>query len=168
MIDDRPKEPNEEMVDPAVSRAAMMLRRSEPVSAEWRAELLARVESPRPRRASMRTWMPVGLAAAVCVGVGVARLATGRSDRVRFSISAPAAARVSLVGDFDGWNPDALPMRRRGADTWTVDVRLEPGRHVFAFSVDGGLRPDPAAPRAVEDDFGVPSSVVVVSGKGSD
>jgi len=166
MIDDRPKD---DALDPAVARAATMLRRSETVPPQWRAELLARVESPRPRRAAMRTWIPVGIAAAVCVGVGVARFdVRGDSDRVRFSISAPTAVRVSLVGDFDGWNPDALPMRRAGVDTWTVDVRLEPGRHVFAFSVDGGLRPDPTAPRAVEDDFGVPSSVVVVPGKGTD
>ena len=166
MIDDRPTDSNEDALDQVVARAATMLRRSEPVSPQWRTELLARVESPRPRRASMRTWIPLGLAAAVCAGVGVGRFVVrGESDRVRFSISAPAAARVSLVGDFDGWNPSALPMRRAGADTWTVDVRLEPGRHVFAFSVDGGLRPDPAAPRAVEDDFGVPSSVIVVPGK---
>lgn len=169
MIDDRPTDTNEDALDQVVAHAATALRRSEPVSPQWRAEVLARVESPRPRRASMGTWIPIGLAAAVCAGVGVARFAArGESDRVRFSISAPAAERVSLVGDFDGWNPNALPMRRAGADTWTVDVRLEPGRHVFAFSVDGGLRPDPAAPRAVEDDFGVPSSVIVVPGKGTD
>ena len=167
MIDDRPKD--DDALDQVVARAATMLRQSEPVSPQWRAELLARVESPRPRRAAMRTWIPIGIAAALCGGIGVARFAVrGNSDRVRFSISAPAAARVSLVGDFDGWNPDALPMRRAGVDTWTVDVRLEPGRHVFAFSVDGGLRSDPAAPRAVEDDFGVPSSVIVVPGKGTD
>jgi hypothetical protein len=169
MIDDSAKSSNDDALDHVVAHAATLLRRSEPVSPQWRAELLARVETPRPRRAAMRTWIPIGLAAAVCIGLGVARFAArGQNDRVRFSISAPAAARVSLVGDFDGWNPDALPMRRAGADTWTVDVRLEPGRHVFAFSVDGGLRSDPAAPRAVEDDFGVPSSVVVVPGKGTD
>jgi len=46
-------------------------------------------------------------------------------------------------------------------------VHLPPGRHVFAYAVDGDLKIDPTAPRAVEDDFGVPSSVVVVASNGA-
>jgi 1,4-alpha-glucan branching enzyme len=118
------------------------------------------------------------MAAALLVSAGAAawlmRAATiGQPDAssrvVRFAVAAPDARRVSLVGDFDGWNPNAVPMRR-GADghTWIVDVHLAPGRHVFAYSIDGALRVDPAAPRAIEDDFGSPSSVVVVSEQGGD
>jgi hypothetical protein len=88
----------------------------------------------------------------------------GRSV-VRFVFVAPYAAKVTLVGDFNGWNPSTMPMRR-SADgrAWLLDVRLAPGRHVYSFVVDGDLAPDPAAPRAGDDDFGVPSSVVFVSG----
>jgi hypothetical protein len=88
----------------------------------------------------------------------------GRS-LVRFVFVAPYASRVSLVGDFNGWNPSAMPMRR-SADgrAWLLDVPLPPGRHVYAFVVDGDLAPDPSAPRAGDEDFGVPSSVVLVSG----
>ena len=86
---------------------------------------------------------------------------------VRFVFVAPYASRVSLVGDFNGWNPTAMPMRR-SADgrAWLLDVPLAPGRHVYSFSVDGDLAPDPAAPRAGDDDFGVPSSVVLVAERG--
>jgi len=92
------------------------------------------------------------------------RAAEGRST-VRFVFVAPYASRVALVGDFNGWNPAAMPMRR-SADgrAWLLDVPLAPGRHVYSFIVDGDLAPDPAAPRAGDDDFGVPSSVVLVSG----
>lgn len=88
----------------------------------------------------------------------------GRST-VRFVLVAPYASRVSLVGDFNKWNPAAMPMRR-SADgrAWLLDVPLPPGRHVYSFVVDGDLAPDPAAPRAGDDDFGVPSSVVLVAG----
>lgn len=88
----------------------------------------------------------------------------GRST-VRFVFVAPYASRVSLVGDFNKWNPAAMPMRR-SADgrAWLLDVPLPPGRHVYSFVVDGDLAPDPAAPRAGDDDFGVPSSVVLVAG----
>jgi hypothetical protein len=159
----------DERLDPIVERAATLLRRPEPVRQAWRDELLSRVSTPRATRIPMRVWIPVGIAAAVCAAVGVERHAAGDGgDRVRFSVSAPTAKQVSLVGDFNRWNPAAVPMRRGSSDVWVVDVRLEPGRHVFAFSIDGALRADTDAPRAVEDDFGVPGSVVVVPGRGSD
>ena len=87
------------------------------------------------------------------------------ASAVRFVLVAPYASRVSLVGDFNKWNPAAMPMRR-SADgrTWTVDVPLAPGRHVYSFLIDGDLAADPAAPRAGDDDFGVPSSVILVAG----
>ena len=84
---------------------------------------------------------------------------------VRFVFVAPYAARVSLVGDFNAWNPSSLPMHRStDGRAWMLDVPLTAGRHVYAFIVDGDLAPDPAAPRAGDDDFGVPSSVVLVAG----
>ena len=84
---------------------------------------------------------------------------------VRFVLVAPYASRVSLVGDFNRWNPQAMPMRRSSdGRTWTLEVSLAPGRHLYSFFIDGDLAPDPAAPRAGDDDFGVPSSVILVSG----
>ena len=161
----------DERLDPIVERAAALLRRPEPVRELWRDELLSSVAVPALRRGrgtSLRVWIPLGIAAAVSAVVGAERLSAGSGgDQVQFAVSAPSAKRVSLVGDFNGWNPRAVPMRRGGAgDMWVVNVRLQPGRHVFAFSIDGALRADSAAPRAVEDDFGVPGSVVVVPGAG--
>jgi hypothetical protein len=170
MTDHDVKSTSDERLDPIVERAAMLLRRPEPVRQAWRDELLAGVASPaHSRRTPIRVWLPVGIAAIICAAVGVERLsAKDGADQVRFSVSAPSAKRVSLVGDFNGWNPSAVPMRRGSTDVWVVNIRLQPGRHVFAFSIDGALRADSAAPRAVEDDFGVPGSVVVVPGRGSD
>lgn len=82
---------------------------------------------------------------------------------VRFVIVSANATSVALVGDFNGWNPRAMPMERLGeGGAWVRDVVLEPGRHVYAFYVDGALQVDPSAPRAAEDDFGIPSSALVV------
>jgi AMP-activated protein kinase-like protein len=169
MIDDRQGGPDDDALDLQLERSVRVLRQSEPVSRAWRDQLIAKVPASRPRRASVVPWVPIAIAAALCAAaVGVARFETARGGAsVRFALSAPTARVVSLVGDFDGWNPDALPMRHDpSANQWIVDVRLPPGRHVFAFSVDGGLRADPAAPRAVEDDFGIPTSVIVVSDRG--
>jgi hypothetical protein len=86
----------------------------------------------------------------------------------RFALVAPGASRVSLVGDFNQWDASATPMRPLGdGRLWLVEVPLPPGRHVYAFVVDGDVTPDPAAPRAGEEDFGVPSSVVLVGARGS-
>ena len=56
-------------------------------------------------------------------------------------------------------------MRRDASGLWTLDVPLPPGRYQYAFVVDGRrFVADPAAPRAVGDDFGQPTSVVTVAG----
>jgi len=166
--------------------AVSLLRELPPVRAEWRADVLREVTTAGrpPRRVSLS--IPWAIAAGlVCAmaGGGAAFLAT--RDRVasppmassvdsrasvtmlpvRFSVAAPNAARVSIVGDFNHWNPTTLPMRR-SADgrTWEVEVRLPVGRYSYAFLIDGSLTLDPAAPRGSGDDFGAPNSVLMVRG----
>ena len=83
---------------------------------------------------------------------------------VRFELSAPKATRVALVGSFNEWNPVATPLvRDQATGRWMVSLRLAPGRHVYAFVVDGDVTADPSAPRAADDDFGSVNSVVFVS-----
>lgn len=97
--------------------------------------------------------------------LSVATTSVSAPPTVRFVLVAPSAGRVSLVGDFNAWNPGALPMRRLGnGTTWEIEVPLAPGRYTYAFVVDGQLARDPSAPQAARDDFGVPTSVVLVSG----
>jgi 1,4-alpha-glucan branching enzyme len=85
---------------------------------------------------------------------------------VQFVVVIPDAHDVSLVGDFNDWDESATPMAPRGADgIWSVTVPLAPGRYQYSFLVDGVTWvADPAAPRALEDDFGRPNSVVTVGG----
>ena len=87
---------------------------------------------------------------------------------VRFELAAPSASRVTLVGSFNEWNPVATPLQRDPATgKWIVSLRLPPGRHVYAFLVDGDVTTDPAAPRAADDDFGSANSVLLVGGRAS-
>jgi Carbohydrate-binding module 48 (Isoamylase N-terminal domain) len=87
-----------------------------------------------------------------------------RRDGVKFVLVAPQAARVSLVGDFNSWDPAATPMERTPTGgTWSVIIPLTAGRHEYAFVVDGKQwLPDPSAPLAPVDGLGVPNSVVLV------
>ncbi len=74
------------------------------------------------------------------------------------------ARSVAVVGDFNGWDPSAAPMKRiGGAGPWSATVVAKPGRHTYAFLVDGTtLVADPLAPRAGNPDFGGDASVMMV------
>ena len=94
--------------------------------------------------------------------------ASAEREVVRFELSAPTASRVALVGSFNEWNPVATPLQRDSSTgKWIVSLRLPPGRHVYAFVVDGDVKADPTAPRAADDDFGSANSVVLVGGRTS-
>ena len=113
---------------------------------------------------------------------------TGRSDTVaprpplasssdtsviKFVLVAPHAANVAVVGDFNNWDAKATPMTRtKTGGTWSVAIQLPPGRHVYAFVVNGANGStqwvaDPTAPLAPEDGLGAPNSVVLVGGSAS-
>ena len=99
-----------------------------------------------------------------------APLAAGDSAHlVQFVFVAPTAQSVSLVGDFNNWEMGATPLAAGPTrSVWTVRVRLPNGRHRYAFVVDDSTwAADPSAPPAAGDDFGVPSSVVTVTGSSS-
>lgn len=88
---------------------------------------------------------------------GEARIAT------QFVFEAAEAREVALVGDFNGWNATELPMVRVANGVWEATVPLPPGRHVYAFMVDGKfLKADPRAPKAGDADYGREGSVVMV------
>ena len=85
---------------------------------------------------------------------------------VRFVLADPGARTVSLVGDFNAWAKRATPLRVSKPGVWSAQVALPPGRHEYAFVVDGKRWvADPAAER-LADDFDTPSSVVTVGAGG--
>jgi hypothetical protein len=82
---------------------------------------------------------------------------------VQFVLVASDARSVALVGDFNDWDPTATPLHLTSGGAWSVALHLPPGRHRYAFVVDG-VRwiADPAAPPAPDDDYASPGSVVTV------
>ena len=100
-------------------------------------------------------------------GTAISQLPDSIATRaVKFVLIAPQAARVSLVGDFNGWDASANPMKTQGVNgMWTVFVPLQPGMHTYSFVVDGAhFVADPTAPIAPDDGYGHKSSVVLVGG----
>ncbi|MGZ3332454.1 MAG: glycogen-binding domain-containing protein [Gemmatimonadaceae bacterium] len=82
---------------------------------------------------------------------------------VRFVFVDPSAKRVELVGDFNEWAKGTTQLSHSGAPgVWTVSVPLSPGRHEYAFIINGSRWvADPFAPKS-SDDFGTESSVIRV------
>jgi 1,4-alpha-glucan branching enzyme len=72
-----------------------------------------------------------------------------RGRRVVFSITAPADARVHLIGDFNEWNHESTPLEHLGDGLWEVALRLDEGVYEYKFVVDGKLRLDPSNPEEV-------------------
>ena len=51
--------------------------------------------------------------------------------------AAPEADQVHLVGEFNGWDPDATPMTRLKSGEFKVTVNLEVGREYrFRYLID--------------------------------
>lgn len=83
---------------------------------------------------------------------------------VHFTVAVPSAGRVSVVGDFNGWNVDATPLRSgASAGLWTATISLAPGTYQYAFVIDGSVwQADPGALVTWIDEFGAPSSLLTV------
>ncbi len=116
---------------------------------------------------TVRPWRrDSGAPAGMPRGTTVVGATVESGDAVRFDLQLPNKAKeVSLVGDFNGWDENATPMVRRGEDgTWSARVPLEPGRHVYAFVIDGQRwLVDPLAPQVPDEGYG-PANAVVVDG----
>ena len=105
---------------------------------------------------------------AVTFGDSVASVASSIRDTLRivqFMLTAPAASRVALAGDFNGWDTRGTPLARNTRDgRWSVTLALAPGRHRYAYVVDDTqwVR-DPAGTAAEPNDLTPPRSVLIIN-----
>ena len=67
----------------------------------------------------------------------------GRNGTVRVTFALPREAprgAVSVVGDFNGWDPFAHPLRRRSNGTRSATVTIPAGRTLhFRYLSEGGI-----------------------------
>jgi len=84
--------------------------------------------------------------------------------KVQFVLDAPRANSVTVVGDFNAWDGSRTPLERDSTTgVWSALVDVHPGRHVYAFLVDGKTwMLDPRAPRTKDLDYGTQQSVLMV------
>ena len=82
---------------------------------------------------------------------------------VKFSLSAPHAKSVYLVGDFNDWVPTETPLKlEKKSGTWKSSLKLKPGKYQYKFVVDGSWLNDPANGSTITNSFGSQNSIVEV------
>lgn len=70
--------------------------------------------------------------------------------------------RVTVAGDFNGWDPESTPMRRQGG-AWTTILVLPVGNYEYMFVEDGRRWvTDPLAMETRDDGFGGVNAVLDV------
>lgn len=79
-----------------------------------------------------------------------------------FTIFAPEAKEVYLVGDFNDWQPNDLKARRFKDGSWRKSLALKAGVYQYLFLVDGVWLLDPANPSRIANPFGSENSVLTV------
>ena len=89
--------------------------------------------------------------------------AKNTSVPVNFACLAPEAKEVYLVGDFNDWDPTALPMSRRPDGAWFLQTHLSHGHHHYMFLVDGKSTLDPNAQGVARNEQGEKVSMLAVS-----
>jgi len=158
-----------------VERVIHELRRPVYIDRAVDARVMNEIAQPAPAepvaRRSFARVLPWLAAAAVLGAVLIGRPWSpggNGADAFQFVLVAPQAASVSLVGDFNDWDPSRAPMHAARGGVWATVVSLPPGRYRYAFLVNGvEWRADPSAPLARDDEFGSPSSVVTIGGRDS-
>ncbi len=126
-------------------------------------------EKPADRRRGI-LYASIAAAAAVVLivtglMVGFLRDSGGTTGKllVKFSLEAPGAKRVYVVGDWNEWNPAANPLSDGDSDgVWETEIKLEPGREYrYQFFIDDNeWVPDPKAPLKIDDGFGGKNSIL--------
>jgi hypothetical protein len=83
-------------------------------------------------------------------------------QEVVLALFAPEARDVKVAGNFNGWRPDATPLKKTGAGKWVVRLMLRSGQYEYRFVVDGRWSEDPQAAQHVANPYGDFNSVLVV------
>lgn len=87
----------------------------------------------------------------------------GETVKVTFVLPADAApGKVSVLGDFNGWDPHAHPLKKRSNGTRSVSIELPAGTTAAFKYLDESGRwfCDPDHPDAAVNEYGETNSIV--------
>ncbi|MFA5928195.1 MAG: glycogen-binding domain-containing protein [Candidatus Margulisiibacteriota bacterium] len=73
----------------------------------------------------------------------------------------PDISSVSLVGDFNDWDPTKTKMKKNSNGEYVASIKLKPGSYAYKFLTSNGWITDPCA-ECVEDSLGNQNSLLIV------
>jgi hypothetical protein len=157
----------EQRLDPLLERAVRALKAPvdlDPGFDRRVLDRLARDRAPRVLRFRRRmTWGSSLAGAAAVVLLVLMNDATAPDSQVRFAIQAPSARSITIVGDFNDWDPAMTPMARNPDGEWNAKLELPPGRYRYSYLVNGSTWvADPVRPSSPDSDFDAPTSLLTV------
>lgn len=79
-----------------------------------------------------------------------------------FNLKDPGAEKVTIFGEFNGWNRNANPFQKGENGNLEVTMTLEPGRYQYKFFADGKELLDPENPDSVPNGFGGFNSLLTI------
>jgi 1,4-alpha-glucan branching enzyme len=82
---------------------------------------------------------------------------------VNFICQAPGAKQVSVIGDFNEWQPNIHVMKKQPDGAWMVQINLSHGHHQYLFWVDGEAHLDPRAQGIARTAGGQRVSLIAIS-----
>lgn len=137
--------------------------------------VMGRILERTQNKPGISRWiLAAAAAAAFIVAVSVPLLRPGISDGVQetsdytavvLDVDFPNAQQVSVVGDWNNWDPEAQKLKKSTNGTlWVIEMELEKGREYrYQFIIDGEeWVPDPDAAIKIDDGFGGINSVLVI------
>lgn len=84
------------------------------------------------------------------------------NQSTEFTLVAPDANEVYLVGDFNNWDGNGFKMRRYKNGVFKKKAKLHAGQYQYRFVVDGEWWTDPSNPNRQANAFGSENSVLTI------
>lgn len=84
------------------------------------------------------------------------------THKVTFSLMAPEAGSVSLLGDFTDWDKAPIVLKKTKKGVWSKSISLPSGMYEYRYLVDGKWQNDPSCESQAPNSFGSHNCVRVV------
>lgn len=85
--------------------------------------------------------------------------------KVTFSLNAPKAKKVAVLGDFNKWKDNTHVMKKMENGMWLKTAMLLAGTYEYRFLVDGQWQNDQKNDRVCWNSFGTQNNILHVPAK---
>ncbi len=83
-----------------------------------------------------------------------------KNGSTRFVFIGNPGSRVTVIGDFNQWDPYISPLQELQPGIFETTLNLSPGNHYYRLVVNGQEMADPANPRTVRNGWGRDLSLI--------